>query len=48
MTAPGVVDAFAEVRPTFMVVVPQLLSRIRQAARDRAGRLIVVEPRQER
>ncbi|WP_220492113.1 AMP-binding protein [Propioniciclava sp. MC1683] len=37
MTAPGVVDAFAEVRPTFMVVVPQLLSRIRQAARDRAG-----------
>ena len=33
-----VVDAFAEVRPTFMVVVPQLLSRIRQAARDRPAR----------
>lgn len=31
-----VVATFAEVRPTFMVVVPQLLARIRQAARDRA------------
>lgn len=32
-----VIATFAEVRPTFMVVVPYLLSRIRQAARDRAG-----------
>lgn len=32
-----VVATFAEVRPTFMVVVPQLLTRIRQAARNRAA-----------
>lgn len=32
-----VVAAFGEVRPTFMVVVPQLLVKIRQAGRDRAA-----------
>jgi len=32
-----VVGAFAQVRPTFMVVVPQLLEKIRQAGRDRAN-----------
>lgn len=31
-----VVATFAEVKPTFMVVVPMLLSRIRQAVRDKA------------